>query len=74
MNKIVAWFKSIGTFLKEVWAEVRPKGGRVTWPTLDMVKAYTRMVIVGSVLFSAFIALLDLGFGQLVRMILGGRS
>jgi preprotein translocase subunit SecE len=48
-------------YLREVWLEM----GKVTWPTRDELKESTRIVIIGSILLTVFIFLIDriMGFG-----------
>jgi preprotein translocase subunit SecE len=49
-------------FLKEVRAELR----KVAWPTRSEVINYSIIVLVAIVILTAFIALLDYGFGEAV--------
>ncbi|NLM16124.1 MAG: preprotein translocase subunit SecE [Candidatus Riflebacteria bacterium] len=70
MSKKASVITRFTNFVKEVWAEVNPKTGRVTWPTYDTVKAYTFMVIVGTMMASAFIGLVDLFFSRMVMYLL----
>jgi len=42
-------------YLREVWLEM----GKVTWPTRDELKESTRVVIIGSILLTIFIFLID---------------
>ncbi len=49
-------------FVKEVRGELR----KVAWPTRSEVINYSIVVIVGLVFLTAFIALLDFAFGELV--------
>ena len=48
-------------YLREGWLEM----GKVTWPTRDELKESTRIVIIGSILLTVFIFLIDriMGFG-----------
>ena len=47
-NPVVVWCKDTWQFLREVWIEVRPNNGRVTWPTFENVKVATKVVIISS--------------------------
>jgi preprotein translocase subunit SecE len=47
-------------FLREVRAELR----KVAWPTKEEVRNYSIIVLVTVILFTAFVALLDWGFGS----------
>jgi preprotein translocase SecE subunit len=46
-------------FLQDVWREVHPTRGRVTWPTAKAVRMSTAIVIAGSVLMSLYITICD---------------
>ena len=72
MSKIVSWWKETSRFLREVWIEVRPTNGRVSWPTYENVKISTKVVIVSSIGLGLFIGLLDILFGKVLTMIIGG--
>ena len=48
-------FTKLRTYLREVWLEM----GKVTWPTRDELKESTRVVIIGSILLTIFIFLID---------------
>jgi preprotein translocase SecE subunit len=74
MSKISSWWKDTTRFLREVWIEVRPNNGRVSWPTFENVKLSTKVVIVSSIGLGAFIGLLDVIFGMLLTLIVGGGS
>ncbi len=71
MSKVSSWWKDTSRFLKEVWIEVRPKNGRVSWPTFESVKLSTKVVIVSSLSVGLFIGLLDGLFGKLFALIVG---
>ena len=72
MSKIASWWKDTTRFLREVWIEVRPNNGRVSWPTFENVKLSTKVVIVSSIGAGAFIGLLDIIFGKVLKAIVGG--
>ena len=46
-------------FLQDVWREIHPQKGRVTWPTMKAVRTSTLVVIASSVILSAYISLCD---------------
>lgn len=58
-------FGKIGKFLSDVKIEM----GKVTWPTVEELKASTWVVIVFSLAFAAYIFLIDRGLTQLLRLI-----
>ncbi len=68
-NKYVSWWKSTCQFLHEVWVEVRPKNGRVSWPTWESVKISTKVVIASSLFLGLFIGLLDMLFARIYSAI-----
>ncbi len=72
MSKIASWWNDTARFLREVWIEVRPKNGRVSWPTFENVKLSTKVVVVSSVGLGVFIGVLDVIFGKLLKIIVGG--
>ncbi len=72
MSKIASWWKDTSQFLREVWIEVRPKNGRVSWPTFENVKLSTKVVVITSVGVGAFIGILDIIFGKVLKIIVGG--
>ena len=46
-------------FLQDVWREIHPRRGKVTWPTARAVHTSTLVVIACSVLLSLYISLCD---------------
>lgn len=56
MFDMVADFKK---FIDEVWREVRPGRGLVTWPSVENVQTSTFVVILSTIMLSGFIALCD---------------
>ncbi|MFC1743592.1 preprotein translocase subunit SecE [Candidatus Riflebacteria bacterium] len=54
-------------FLKEVWTEVEPKKGRVTWPTTELIYQATKAVIISSIIVGLYVGLVDGIFGWLLR-------
>lgn len=72
MSKITTWWQDTSKFLKEVWIEVRPTNGRVSWPTFENVKISTKVVIMTSIGVGVFVGLLDVIFGRLLTMLIGG--
>lgn len=71
-NKGVSWWSSTSQFLHEVWVEVRPKNGRVSWPTWESVKVSTKVVIASSLFLGLFIGLLDMLFAEIFKAIATG--
>ncbi|GED98748.1 preprotein translocase subunit SecE [Gordonia crocea] len=60
-------FVVVWEFLKQVVAEMK----KVIWPTRRETIVFTLIVLVFVILFTAFIAGLDIGFGQLMLLIFG---
>lgn len=63
-------FRDFSKFLNEVWREVRPGKGLVTWPSLESVRQSTLVVIVSTLLLSGFIAACDLALAKARVMLL----
>lgn len=54
-----------GKFLRSVVAEMK----KVTWPTRKELVNYTIIVIVVVIIVAAAVGVMDLGFGQLLKLI-----
>jgi len=72
LSKIAPWWNDTARFLREVWIEVRPTTVRVSWPTYANVKVSSKVVIASSIGLGLFIGLLDILFGRVLTMIIGG--
>lgn len=46
-------------FLQDVWREIHPKKGRVTWPTMKQIRLSTLVVIASSIMMSIYITFCD---------------
>jgi preprotein translocase SecE subunit len=73
-GSLSSWWKDTKQFLYEVWVEIRPQTGRVTWPTYENVKNYTKVVIISSILLGFFIGLCDMIFTYGLDKILNSQS
>ena len=62
----VVWYRESSQFLSEVRAEYR----KVTWPTQKEAVAGTIGVVVVVAVLTTGLSLVDLGLGQLIRLIL----
>lgn len=51
--------RQLWKFLIDVWREIHPRKGRVTWPTAKAVRVSTLVVIVSSILLSLYITVCD---------------
>ncbi len=71
MDKLKAYWRDLSRYLMEVWIEVRPQKGRVVWPTVDNIKLSTKVVIVSSLGIGVFIGVLDILFGEILKLIIG---
>ncbi len=60
------WYRESSQFLSEVRAEYR----KVTWPTQKEAVAGTIGVVVVVAVLTTGLSLVDLGLGQLIRLIL----
>lgn len=61
-GKVVNWFKGIGTYVKEVFAETK----KLTWPTRKELINYTIAVIAFVALMALLIWVLDLIFSNAI--------
>ena len=66
---LVEKIRELYRFLNDVWREVHPTKGRVTWPTAKSIKTSTLIVIASSVLMSLYITACD----GLLRWLLVGK-
>jgi len=46
-------------FCQDVWREIHPQKGRVTWPTMKQIRVSTIVVIISSIILSAYISFCD---------------
>ena len=56
----------IATYFKESYKELMEK---VTWPTWAQLQQSTMIVLVATLLFTALVAIMDLGAGPILRQI-----
>jgi len=56
-------------FLADVWREVRPTQGRVTWPAFKSVKVSTVVVMVAAMILGFYIAGCDWMLGKFFGML-----
>jgi preprotein translocase subunit SecE len=59
--------RSIGTFYRQVMAELR----KVIWPTRQELVTYTTVVVVFVLVMVAIVAVFDLAFGKAVLAVFG---
>lgn len=59
-------------FIREVWVEVEPKKGRVTWPTTEMIYQATKAVIISSILVGFYVGFVDSIFAWILKKIISG--
>lgn len=55
MEQVRSFYK----FLQDVWREIHPKKGRVTWPTMKQIRLSTVVVIISSIMLSIYITFCD---------------
>jgi preprotein translocase subunit SecE len=65
VEKVKGSFGKIKTFFSEVVAEAK----KVTWPTFKEVRDTTIVVIIAIFIFGIFLYLVDLGLGELLRIL-----
>ncbi len=59
-------FEKIKTYLSETRIEIK----RVTWPTVTELKESTRVVIVATLILTAFIGVVDQILSRVIRFVL----
>ncbi len=64
---LVRWAKAIGRKLREIFLELK----KVTWPTFGKVVKETGIVLAVCLFFLVVITAIDLGLGELVKLITG---
>jgi len=60
-------------FLNEVWVEVNPKDGKVSWPNRKMIMGSTLVVIICVLMITLYIYLTDIISITLINQIIGRR-
>jgi preprotein translocase SecE subunit len=71
MEKINQITDNIKKFLNEVWAEVSPKKGKVSWPTKKMILVSTGVVIVCVAIVTTYIWIIDAVSLALLNIVIG---
>lgn len=61
----------LGRYFSEVWGEVKPGEGKVSWPTIDEVKGSTWLIIVTVGIVAVYLGVIDLLVGYIVSWLLG---
>ena len=64
-NKKENFFKRMGRKLKEVFSELK----KVSWPSFNKIVKQTAVVLGVVLLFMIVITLMDLGLGQLLKLL-----
>ncbi len=65
-----AW-ESLKKFFKDVYREIHPASGRVSWPSWESVQISTVMVIASTIILAVYIMLCDMVLRYLYRMVMG---
>ncbi|MEW6606833.1 MAG: preprotein translocase subunit SecE [bacterium] len=60
-------------FLNEVWTEVNPKQGKVSWPDRKTIIGSTAVVIICVLIITLYIYLADVIFIVVVNQLIGRR-
>jgi len=66
-----SYILKIGRYFSEVWGEVKPREGKVSWPTQEEVKESTWLIIVTVGLVAIYLGVIDLLVGYIVTWLLG---
>ena len=65
------FLRKIRRYLAEVWGEVKPGDGKVSWPTRDEVRGSTWVVVVTVGILGLYLGVIDLIIAYVMSMILG---
>jgi len=57
-------------YLLEVWAEVNPQKGKVSWPSKNEIVSSTMVVLVSIVLVGAYIGVVDFVIQYLLKKVI----
>lgn len=68
----MGWWNRARAYVAEVWFEVRPREGKVTWPTWPEVKGSTIVVLGALAITIAFLLVVDSGIAFVVKSLFGG--
>lgn len=55
--------------LKSYLAETRVELKKVTWPTIEELKESTRVVIVATLVLTAFIGAIDMALNNIIKLV-----
>jgi preprotein translocase subunit SecE len=69
----MSWVPNKASALKAFFTEVRTELKKVTWPGRQEVRSTTIVVIVTTIFFGFYLWVLDLGFSQLMSLVLKSR-
>ncbi|MFH1563972.1 MAG: preprotein translocase subunit SecE [Nitrospirota bacterium] len=72
-EKIRELYFKIKKFLNEVWNEVNPKQGKVSWPNRKMIMGSTAVVIVCVLIITLYIYIIDAISITLINQLVGRR-
>lgn len=72
-EKIKELFFKAKRFLNEVWVEVNPKTGKVSWPNQKMIMGSTAVVIICVLIITLYIYLIDAISITLINQLIGRR-
>ncbi len=65
---------AFASYLVESWNEVKPNGGKVSWPTFEETKAQAWVVLGASVALGVYLFLLDNAIGYGMRLFIAQRG
>jgi preprotein translocase subunit SecE len=66
MGSITQWFSRAPEFLNECWAELK----KVHWPTRDETRAATIAVVVGVIVVSVYLGVVDWVLSAMITRVL----
>lgn len=65
------YFTQFRQYLAEVWGEVKPTDGKVSWPSREDVRGSTVVVIATVAILALYLGAIDIVFGWLIARLLG---
>jgi preprotein translocase SecE subunit len=71
IEKIRKYIKKAKNFLQEVWIEVNPKVGKVSWPAKKIILGSTIVVLITVAIIALYIFIVDMISAGIMGVIIG---
>jgi len=65
------FFNKIIKYFSEVWGEVKPGEGKVSWPSMEEIKGSTWLVVVTVGIVAVYLGVIDMVVGYVVSWMMG---